>query len=82
MDHPAGPWTGVRGVQAGSVGQQVPLHHPPATHQLPVQPVEAVRRDGLRLVVGGEVVVQVPHGSVLSSRPGQGERELAVVEDL
>ena len=82
VDPPAGPGTVVRGVQAGSVGQQVPLRQTAALHQLLVQPVEGLGCDGLRLVVGGEVVVQVPGGPVLCSRPGQGERELAVVEDL
>ena len=42
---------------ACSVGPEVSVSGGAALHQLPVQTVQAVRRDGLRVVVAGEVVM-------------------------
>ena len=44
--------------------------------------VHAAGRDDLGLEVGGEVVVQLPHGAGLRGGLGQGEGELAVVQHL
>ena len=44
--------------------------------------VHAAGRDDLGLEVGGEVVVQLPHGAGLRGGLGQGERELTVVQHL
>ena len=42
---------------ACSVGPEVSVSGGAALHQLPVQTVQAVRGDGLRVVVAGEVVM-------------------------
>ena len=51
-------WLEVLGVcPACSVGPEVSVSGGAALHQLPVQTVQAVRGDGLRVVVAGEVVM-------------------------